>query len=95
MERRRFVLSWGRKIFFGLGWPLLCLLGLVYLKSGVIPKDTTSLIYYVLTSIGFFGLVTTILYFVLYLPFAIIFPTYYFVLCGFIEEGFEGAFIAL
>jgi membrane-anchored protein YejM (alkaline phosphatase superfamily) len=79
MERRRFVLSWGRKIFFGLGWPLLCLLGLVYLKSGVIPKDTTSLFYYFLTNIGFFGLVTSIIYFVLYVPFALIFPTYYFV----------------
>lgn len=79
MERRRFVLSWGRKIFFGLGWPLLCILGLVYLKSGVIPKDTTSLIYYVLTSIGFYGLITAVLYFIFYVPFAIIFPTYYFV----------------
>jgi membrane-anchored protein YejM (alkaline phosphatase superfamily) len=79
MERRRFVLSWGRKIFFGLGWPLLCILGLVYLKSGVIPKDTPSLIYYVFTNFGFFGFLTIILYFALYVPLAIMFPTYYFV----------------
>ncbi len=79
MERRRFVLSWGRKIFFGLGWPLLCLLSLVFLKSGVVPKDAVSLFYYVVTTIGYYGLVTSVLYFILYVPFAVIFPTYYFV----------------
>lgn len=79
MERRRFVLSWGRKIFFGLAWPLFCLLGIIFLKSGVIPKDVSSLVYYVATSVGFFGLLTTVLYFVLYVPLALMFPTYYFV----------------
>ncbi len=79
MERRRFALSWGRKIFFGLGWPLLAVLSLIFLKSGIVPKDTASLIYYFVTTIGYYGLITAILYFVLYVPFALIFPTYYFV----------------
>lgn len=79
MERRRFVLSWGRKIFFGFGWPLLCLISLVFLKSGVIPKDTVSLLYFIVTTFGYYGLVTALLYFIFYVPFAIIFPTYYFV----------------
>lgn len=79
MERRRFALSWGRKIFFGLGWPILCLLSLVFLKSGVVPKDATSAIYFILTTIGYYGAITTILYFIGYAPVALIFPTYYFV----------------
>lgn len=79
MERRRFALSWGRKIFFGLGWPLLCILGLVFLKSGVVPLDATSTLYYVITSIAYYGLITSILYFILFVPLALIFPTYYFV----------------
>lgn len=79
MERRRFALSWGRKIFFGLGWPLLCVLGLVYLKSGVIPKDAPSFFYYFLTNLGYYGFLTTILYFVFFVPLAITFPSYYFV----------------
>lgn len=79
MERRRFALSWGRKIFFGLGWPLLSLLGLVFLKSGVIPLDATSAFYYIVTNIGYYGLLTAILYFIFFVPFALIFPTYYFV----------------
>ncbi len=79
MERRRFVLSWGRKIFFGLAWPLLCVLSLVFLKSGVIPKDAVSLFYYTVTTIGYYGFVTSVLYFFFYVPFAVLFPTYYFV----------------
>ena len=79
MERRRFALSWGRKIFFGLGWPLLCLLSLVYLKSGVVPRDVSSIFYFILTTIGYYGLVTSIVYFFGYVPVALIFPTYYFV----------------
>ena len=79
MERRRFALSWGRKIFFGLGWPLLCLLSLVFLKSGVIPKDPSSVVYFILTTIGYYGVLTSILYFLGFVPVALIFPTYYFV----------------
>lgn len=79
MDRRRFALSWGRKIFFGLGWPLLCALGLVFLKSGVIPLDATSVLYYFSTSVAYYGLITSVLYFVLFVPFALLFPTYYFV----------------
>lgn len=79
MERRRFALSWGRKIFFGLGWPLLCLLSLIFLKSGIVPKDTASLFYYSVTTVGYYGLLTSVLYFCLYVPFALLFPTYYFV----------------
>ncbi|MFL5786107.1 MAG: DUF3413 domain-containing protein [Bacteriovoracaceae bacterium] len=79
MERRRFALSWGRKVFFGLGWPLLCFMSLVFLKSGVVPGNTSSLFYFLVSTVGYYGLLTTVLYFILFVPFAAIFPTYYFV----------------
>lgn len=79
MDRQRFALSWGRKVFFGLLWPLLVLLSLVFLKSGLLPKDSTSVFYFVFTTVGYYGLLTAILYFLFYAPFAVLFPTYYFV----------------
>lgn len=78
MERRRFAFSWGRKIFFGIAWPLFCLLGLIFFKSGVLPKDLSSVFYFLLTSIGYYGVLTSVLYFLCFAPVAFIFPTYYF-----------------
>lgn len=78
MNRRQFVASWSRKIFFGFCWPVMCVLGLAYFQSYSVPQSFLAWIYYILTHIGQFGLITSVLYFILYLPFVLIFPSYYF-----------------
>lgn len=77
MNRRNFVLSWGRKIFFGFAWPLMSLFALVYFNSSYIPKSFLEWLYYGTHFLGHFGLVTCVLYFVLFIPVVLIFPTYY------------------
>ena len=77
MNRRKFVLSWGRKIFFGMSWPLTSLIGLIYLKSYIIPQNAADILYYVTTSIGHYGLMNALVYFLLYAPVVLLIPTYY------------------
>lgn len=77
MNRRKFALSWGRKIFFGISWPLTFLLTIVYLKSFILPVTPTDWIYYVTTLIGHTGLLTAIIYFLFYCPVILLLPTYY------------------
>lgn len=77
MNRRNFALSWGRKLFFGLSWPLTLLLSLVYLKSFILPQNFIEGLYFVTSLIGQTGILTAIVYFVLYVPLVIIFPNYY------------------
>jgi membrane-anchored protein YejM (alkaline phosphatase superfamily) len=77
MERRRFILSWGRKIFFGLGWPLLSVIGLNYLQSQIIPQTGSGIFYFLVTYLGHYGLLTSVLYFVLWVPVIYLFPYYY------------------
>src|SRR4051812_12023787 len=78
MTRRNFALSWGRKMFFGLGWPLFSAIALNYLQSQILPTSVLGLIYFITTFIGQFGLLTALIYFVLYFPVIYIFPSYYF-----------------
>lgn len=77
MNRRSFVLSWGRKIFFGISWPLSTLIALLYLKSFVLPQTPTDWVYYVTTLIGHYGIANAIVYFLLYCPIVLLMPTYY------------------
>jgi membrane-anchored protein YejM (alkaline phosphatase superfamily) len=77
MNRRKFALSWGRKIFFGVSWPLSLALTLIYLRSFIIPETISDWIYFIITFIGATGLLNGALYFLLYCPVALIFPTYY------------------
>jgi membrane-anchored protein YejM (alkaline phosphatase superfamily) len=77
MNRRKFALSWGRKIFFGISWPLSVVLTLVYLKSFILPSTATDLFYFVTTLIGHTGLLTAITFFLLYCPVVLLLPTYY------------------
>lgn len=78
MNRRNFALSWGRKMFFGLSWPITAVLALIYLQSQLIPQGAMSWAYYVATAVGFSGLVTAVAYFLLFCPVIAIFPSYYF-----------------
>lgn len=77
MHRRRFVLSWGRKVFFGFLWPLMSLLALVYFYDFFIPRTFLEIVYYVLSYIGHFGLITSIAYFIFFVPVVALFPAYY------------------
>lgn len=77
MNRSKFALSWGRKLFFGASWPLSTLLGLIYLKSYILPVSNEDWIYLIATIIGQFGILNAAVYFLLYCPVILILPTYY------------------
>lgn len=77
MNRRRFAFSWGRKIFFGISFPLSLVLSLIYLKSFVLPQSFTDIVYFISTWVGHFGLINALVYFVLFAPVIFLFPTYY------------------
>jgi membrane-anchored protein YejM (alkaline phosphatase superfamily) len=77
MNRRKFALSWGRKIFFGISWPLSSALALVYLRSFILPETTADWIYFATTFVGHFGFLNILLYFFVYCPLVLLFPGYY------------------
>lgn len=77
MNRRKFALSWGRKLFFGLSWPLTSILGLLYLKSFILPTTPVDFIYFGLSVIGHYGLLNALVYFLLFCPIVLLMPTYY------------------
>lgn len=77
MKKKAFVLSWGRKIFFGLGWPLTCLVALSYFSSTIIPQTLMGWLYYIVTFIGHYGLILGLTYFLFYCPVVLLFPSYY------------------
>ena len=77
MNRRSFALSWGRKIFFGISWPVSGLLFLIYLQSYLIPDGVESWVYFFSTSIALSGLFTTLAYFLIYYPIVSTLPGYY------------------
>ena len=77
MNRRQFALSWGRKLFFGLSWPLSIVLALLYARSFILPANGVDWIYYVASIIGQTGLLTVVFYFVLFCPLVMLFPFYY------------------
>ena len=73
----KFALSWGRKTFFGMGWLFISLLGLNYFQSLVIPQGFAGWIYFITTFIGHYGLLLSVVYFLLYVPVILLFPKYY------------------
>jgi len=77
MRRKDFVLSWGRKIFFGMGWALTSLVALNYFRSMIIPQTFGGWFYYLLTFVGHYGMMLSLVYFILYCPIVRLFPTYY------------------
>lgn len=77
MNKKFFALSWGRKMFFGLGWALTSLIALNYLQSMILPQSLSGWMYYLMTFIGHYGMMLTLVYFFAYCPLILIFPTYY------------------
>jgi membrane-anchored protein YejM (alkaline phosphatase superfamily) len=78
MSQKSFALSWGRKMFFGLGWPLMSIIALSYFQTRIVPQSPLEIFYVCLTHVGHYGLLTAFLYFILYAPLTLLFPTYYF-----------------
>jgi membrane-anchored protein YejM (alkaline phosphatase superfamily) len=77
MNKKSFALSWGRKMFFGHGWALTSILGLIYLQSMIFPQTFGGWFYFLTTFIGHYGMILILSYFFLYCPIILIFPTYY------------------
>jgi len=77
MQRKSFALLWGRKIFFGLSFPLSCLLGLLYLKGSSLPINFSEWFYFVTNLVGYFGLLNVLFFYLLFYPIARIQPSYY------------------
>ena len=77
MNRRKFVLSWGRKLFFGLSWPLTMMLAMVYLRAFILPESTVDVIFFGFQFFGYFGLLNAAVYFLLYCPIILLMPSYY------------------
>lgn len=78
MNRRKFVLSWGRKLFFGISWPLSILLALISLRSFILPGTTGEWFYFTVNLLGHLGLMNALVYFLLYCPLVLLMPSYYF-----------------
>ena len=77
MNKSNFALSWGRKIFFSAGLILTFICGATFFTSKVFPADMLGWIYFVVTFIGWYGILLTVGYFIFYRFFAKVFPSYY------------------
>lgn len=77
MNRKKFAFSWGRKIFFGLSFPLSCVLGFIYLRSYILPETASEWIYFIFNVIGHFGLLNALVYFLFFSPVVALVPSYY------------------
>ena len=77
MNKKSFALSWGRKMFFGLGWALTSVVALTYFQSMIIPQSASSWMYVFTTFVGYYGVILSLVYFFLYCPVVILFPKYY------------------
>lgn len=77
MNRKAFALSWGRKIFFGLGWVLISIVGLSFLQSKILPHGPMGWFFFLTSFIGHYGLIVSLLYFVFYYPIIWALPNYY------------------
>lgn len=76
-KKKSFALSWGRKMFFGLGWMLTSLVALSYMQSMIFPQSMETWLFFVVNFVGFYGLILTATYFLIYCPVVILFPSYY------------------
>ena len=77
MNKKKFALSWGRKMFFGPGWLLTSIMGLTYLQSMIIPQGFGSWMYFLTTLVGHYGVILSLVYFFIFCPVILIFPSYY------------------
>src|SRR5690554_2037177 len=78
MKRKNFSLVWGRKLFFGVGWPILLLIGLGFFLTGTMPESVLGLALGLLQLIGETGLIILLSFFLIFYPLVHLIPTYYF-----------------
>lgn len=78
IKRKNFSLVWGRKLFFGVGWPILCLIGLGAVLASGLPENFSSLSILLLQVIAQAGMLILLSYFVVFYPAVYLVPTYYF-----------------
>ena len=64
-------------MFFGVGWALTSLVALNYLQSMIFPQTVVSWTYFLTTFIGHYGVILSLVYFLIYCPVVLIFPSYY------------------
>lgn len=64
-------------MFFGLGWALTSLVALNYMQSMIIPHTFSGWMYFITTFIGHYGVMLSLLYFVVYCPIVMMLPSYY------------------
>lgn len=76
-KKKSFALSWGRKMFFGQGWILTSVVALSYLQSLIIPQSFEAWSFLLLNYIGQYGLLLSGVYFLIYCPVILLFPSYY------------------
>ncbi len=77
MKKKSFVFSWGRKMFFGVGWALTSVVALNYFQSMILPQSFSGWIYFLTTFVGHYGLLLSLLYFLAFCPVTLLFPSYY------------------
>lgn len=64
-------------MFFGLGWALTSVMGLSYFQSMIIPQSVEGWLYFLTTFIGHYGLILSLVYFILFVPVVSLLPSYY------------------
>lgn len=64
-------------MFFGLGCALTLVVALNYFQSMIIPQTFVGWIYFLTTFVGQYGLIISLVYFLIYCPVILIFPSYY------------------
>lgn len=78
LKRKNFSLVWGRKLFFGVGWPILMLIAMSFVVKGELPESVLSMTLLGLQLIGQTGILILLGYFLFFYPIVYIIPTYYF-----------------
>lgn len=78
MKRKNFSLVWGRKLFFGVGWPILLLIGLGFFLAGTTPENLLGVAIGLLQVIGETGIIILLSFFLIFYPLVHLVPTYYF-----------------
>ncbi|MFA5583044.1 MAG: DUF3413 domain-containing protein [Bacteriovoracaceae bacterium] len=78
MKRKNFSLVWGRKLFFGVGWPILLLISMSFVVKGGLPESVLSMVLLFMQVIGQTGILVLLGYFLVFYPVVYLIPTYYF-----------------
>lgn len=78
MNQKNSIITWGRKFFFGIGWFCFSFIAINYHQSLIFPNSLLGWIYYLVTFLGHYGLLISTLYFLIFRPFVVLFPSFAF-----------------